>query len=250
MYKGKKIIATIEARMKSTRLPGKVLLPLAGIPTLLLLVRRMRHSRYLDDIVVATTVDKADDAIVKLCEASRITVFRGSELDVLSRVLGAARSAQADIIVEITGDCPLVSGELIDRGIAEFFKKTVAYASNDLEASFPVGLSVQVIPLKVLAQVDSLTNDPIDRAHVSYYIYTHPETFALSKWMAHDDERAPDLRLTLDEEADYKVLSAVFDRFKASAESFTVAEAVAYLRERKDIAILNKQVRQKDANEG
>src|SRR3989344_590623 len=141
MYKGsdKKIVATIEARMTSSRLPGKVLLPLADKPALERLLERIRTSAYVDEIVVATTTNRADDPIVSLASRLNVTYFRGSENDVLSRVLLAAQSVHGDIIVELTGDCPLINGELVDRGIEEFFSHDVDYASNTIHRSYPAG---------------------------------------------------------------------------------------------------------------
>ena len=122
-----KIVATIEARMTSTRLPGKVLLPLAGKPALERLVERLKRSLYIDEIVVATTTNQTDEPIVELCESLGVKYFRGSELDVLKRVLGAAESVRADIIVEITGDCPLMDWRIVDRGIEEFYSQNILY---------------------------------------------------------------------------------------------------------------------------
>lgn len=142
MFPGRpeKIIATIEARMASSRLPGKVLLPLAGKPALERLIERLKRSNYLDGIVVATTDKPGDEAIEALAKSLGVGCFRGSEDDVLGRVLGAAQSAGADVICEITGDCPLLDWRVVDRGIAEFFAAPLDYACNCLTQSYPLGL--------------------------------------------------------------------------------------------------------------
>src|SRR3990167_111470 len=123
MYAGRnqRIVATIEARMTSSRLPGKVLMPIAGTPALEMVIHRLKLSKYVDAICVATTTNATDDAIVALAEKLGVGCFRGSESDVLGRVLGAAQSAKADIIVEVTADCPFVDPALVDRCIEEFF---------------------------------------------------------------------------------------------------------------------------------
>ncbi|MDO8558222.1 MAG: glycosyltransferase family protein [bacterium] len=253
MYTGnnKKIVATVEARMTSSRLPGKVLFPLAGKPALERLLERVRTSAYVDEIVVATTTNHADDPIVSLAKRLNVTYFRGSEDDVLSRVLLAAQSVQGDIIVEITGDCPLVNGELVDRGIEEFFSHDVDYASNTLPRSYPDGFDVQVFPVAVLAEVDKLTQDPIDRVHVSLYLYSHPERFALHGWLPKEHEHFwPDLRVTLDEKADYELVGLIFERLLPVNKNFGVSEVLTFLRNNPQLLTINKHVKTKKTIEG
>ncbi len=248
----KKIVATIEARMTSSRLPGKVLLPLAGRPALERMIERLKRSKYLDAIVVATTTNTVDDPIVDLAYRLGVHDFRGSELDVLGRVLGAARSVGADIIVELTGDCPLLDWRVVDRGIEEFFTHDVDYAANHVvpPLTFPNGLNVQVFPTAVLAEVDMLTQDPIDRVHVSYYIYRIPGKYRVHMWKASPDYFGPDLRITLDEQADYKLINTIFERLLPTNEDFSGADVVRFLREHPDLAAINSHVKQKDASEG
>lgn len=245
-----KIIATIEARMTSTRLPGKVLLPLAGKPALERLIERLKRSKYLDEIVVATTVNKTDDQIIELADKLGVKYFRGSEQDVLKRVLQAAQSVDADIIVEITGDCPLVDWRLIDRGIEEFFQKKVDYASNTIQLSYPIGFDVQVFPTAVLAEVDKLTDNPIDRTHVSYYIYNHPEKYKLHNWQAEKEFFWPNLRLTLDKKADYDFLNIIFKELLTENEDFSVSDVINFLKNNPDLLEINKYVKRKTPQEG
>jgi spore coat polysaccharide biosynthesis protein SpsF len=248
MFTGRdeRIVATIEARMTSSRLPGKVLLPIGGVPALQFQIERLKRSRYLDAICVATTTNAADEPIVRLAEALRVDVFRGSETDVLGRVLGAAQSVRADVIVEITGDCPFADPALVDRGIEEFFSHDVDYASNTIEATYANGFDVQVFPTRVLAEVAARTEDPIDRTHVSYYIYTHPNEFRCHNWTADEKSHSPDLRVTLDEQADYDVLTKLAAALPHDASA---ADVVQYLRTHPGIVDINKDVRQKDVHE-
>lgn len=253
MYTGsnKKIVATIEARMTSSRLPGKVLLPLAGKPALGHLIERIQNSKYVDEIVVATTINYADERIVSLAKSLGVNYFRGSEDDVLSRVLLAAQSVHGDIIVELTGDCPLVNGELIDRGIEEFFSHDVDYASNTLTRSYPDGFDVQVFPVAVLAEVAKLTQDPVDRVHVSLYMYNHPERFRLHNWLPTKKELFwPDLRVTLDEKADYELLNIIFEKLLPDNKKFGVSEVITFLRNNQQLLAINKNVRTKNTAEG
>lgn len=251
MYPGfsQKIVATIEARMTSSRLPGKVLMPIGGKPALEQLVERLKKSKYLDEIVVATTINDADQPIVDLALKLGVSYFQGSEVDVLGRVLGAANSAKAEIIVEITGDCPFVDWRLVDRGIEEFFASPVDYASNTVEDTFPNGFDVQVFPVAVLAEVAGLTQDPIDRTHVSYYIYTHPEKYRIHNWTASPECFGPELRVTLDEEADYAALKMIFEKLAPQNPDFSAVDVVKLLRDNPEIIQINKNVRQKDVEE-
>ncbi len=237
--------------MTSARLPGKVLLPLAGKPALERLLERIRTSAYVDEIVIATTTNRNDDPIVLLAKRLNVRYFRGSEDDVLSRVLLAAQSVQGDIIVEITGDCPLINGELIDRGIEEFFSHNVDYAANTLQRSYPDGFDVQVFPVAVLAEVAKLTHDPIDRVHVSLYIYSHPERFTLHGWLPKEPGHFwPDLRVTLDERADYELLNVIFEKLLPVNKDFSVSDVITLLRDNPQLLAINKNVKTKKTVEG
>ncbi len=236
--------------MKSSRLPGKVLLPLAGKPALERMIERVKRSKYVDEIIVATTVNDSDDPIVALSAQLGVSFFRGSEEDVLSRVLGAAQSRRGDIIVELTGDCPLMDWRLVDRGIEEFFNNNVDYSSNTIKLSYPDGFDVKVFPTEVLAQVDKLTDDAIDRVHVSYYIYTHPDRFKLHNWEPEPELFWPDLRVTLDEQGDYELINIIFTNLLRKDEDFTAKDVVDFLRNNPKLLNINKYVRTKSPVEG
>ena len=207
-----KIVAIIEARMTSSRLPGKVLKTYLGIPNLEHIVNRLRNSLAIDEIVVATTVNSDDEAIVELCKKINCKYFRGSEDDVLLRVLEAAKSVEATHIVEITADCPVIDWRIIDKIVCEYFKIDCDYASNIIERTFPRGLDVQVFSVNVLEKVNSLTRSPIDHEHVSLYIYTHPEMFKLHNIIADKDLRYPEYGITLDNQKDYELISEIYRR--------------------------------------
>ncbi len=250
--RSEKIVATIEARMTSSRLPGKVLLPLAGIPALELLITRLKRSKYLDEICVATTTNTSDDALVLLAERLGVKSFRGSESDVLGRVLGAAQSVGGDIIVEITADCPFMDPAIVDRGVEEFFTRGVDYVGNTTDSehlTYPNGLDVQVFPTRVLAEVDALTKDPIDRTHVSYYIFTHKERYNCYNYEAEADIFAPEIRITLDEDDDYRVLCAIADALYPVDPNFTAKDIMNFLRTHPEVVAINSKVRQKEVHE-
>lgn len=250
MIMHKKVAGTVEARMSSTRLPGKVLMPLAGEPALKRLVDRMRQSRYLDEIVIATTINPNDEKIVNFCRVNNIKFHRGSEEDVLKRILEAAKSVNADLMVQITGDCPLIDAKYIDMALEVFAEGGYDYVSNALVPSFPDGFNVQVYPVSVLEEVDKLTEDPIDRVHGSHYIYKHPEKFRLKNIKAEGKMYWPDLRVTLDEADDYELINSIFENFIPHNPYFSAEEVVDFLRKNPELLEINKNVRRKSAYEG
>lgn len=246
-----KIVATIEARMTSSRLPGKVLLPLAGKPALQRMVERVRQARYLDEIVVATTVNESDMPIVRLCDELGITCHRGNEDDVLNRVLKAAESVGADLLCELTGDCPLIDPLIIDEVIIAHLSANVDYTSNILgERTYPDGLDVQVFSTEVLNRVRRLTDDPIDRVHVSCFIYHNPKLFSLRGVSARPDQFGPDVRITLDTVEDYHLIDRIFQAMEHGQRSFRAADILQWLCQNPEQAAINQAVRAKSLEEG
>ncbi len=238
------VVCTIEARMTSSRLPGKVLLPAAGKPLLEHMVERLRRSRHVDQIVVATTVNADDEPISELAERLGIGCFRGSEDDVLSRVLGAAQAYDAELIVELTGDCPLIDPPIVDHIVDEFRRGDCDYAANVLEPTYPRGMDVQVFPAAVLAEVATLTDDPADREHVSLYIYEHPERYRRRNIHSARPD-AGSLRITVDTPEDLAVVRAVFEALYPQDPTFGFDEIMAFLDAHPEVVALNRDIQQK-----
>jgi spore coat polysaccharide biosynthesis protein SpsF len=224
-----KISAIIEARMTSSRLPGKVMRPILGRPTLELLIERLRRARRLDDIVVATTVNRTDDVLEELAKGLGVACFRGSEPDVLERVLGAARATGTDLIVEITADCPLIDPTVVDRLVDVFLANEYDYVSNVLKRTYPVGLDTQVFPTRVLEEVARLTDDPVDHEHVSIYIYQHPERFSLYNVESGLPEKWWNFRLTVDTLDDFERIRRIYERLYPTKPDFTLSDVVDLL---------------------
>jgi spore coat polysaccharide biosynthesis protein SpsF len=239
-----RIVCTIQARMTSDRLPGKVLMPAVGRPLLALMIERLQRAELVDDIVVATTTDPSSDPIEALARELGVGCFRGSEHDVLGRVLGAARAAEADLIVETTGDCPLIDPAVVDRVIEGFLEGGVDYCSNVLERTYPRGLDVQVFPTAVLAEVDRLTQDPADREHVSLYIYEHPERYRRRNIHSARPD-AGSLRITVDTPEDLAVVRAVFEALYPQDPTFGFDEIMAFLDAHPEVVALNRDIQQK-----
>jgi spore coat polysaccharide biosynthesis protein SpsF len=241
-----KTVCTIEARMTSSRLPGKVLLEAAGKPLLEHMIERLRRVPGIDAIVIATTSEPSSEPIAELADRLGVGCFRGSEEDVLARVLGAAHAHAAEVIVEATGDCPLVDPAITQTIIDRFLEGGADYCSNTLERTYPRGMDIQVFPAAVLAEVATLTDDPADREHVSLYIYEHPERYRLRSVVSDRPETA-DLRLTVDTPEDYELIRTIFETLYPRDRAFGLDAILALLEQRPELAGLNRHVGQKPA---
>lgn len=241
-----KIVATIEARMTSSRLPGKVLLPALGRPMLEHLTSRLKAVPSLDEIVLATTVNAKDDVLVDFAEKDGIKVFRGSEEDVMARVIGAAESVQADVVVEITGDCPIIDPDLVEQTIRVFKRNKAVYAANSFISSYPDGMDTQVITLEALKKSFSMTNDSLDREHVSRHIVNNPELFPHVYLIAPPSLHWPGLGLTLDEPADYELIRTLIEHFGKDNPMFGCGDIIRFLRANPQVLGINDMVQRKD----
>ncbi len=240
-----RIVSTIEARMGSTRFPGKTISEIVGKPLLELLIERLRRARRVDEIVVATTTEPEDKVITELAERVGVKWFRGSSEDVLARVLQAAKAYKADIIVEMTGDNPLLDPELVDEAISVYLKGNYDYVSNAIKETYPDGLNVQVFSVKVLDEVARLTNDPVDREHPSLYIYEHPERYRLYNIEAPPEYYHPEYRWTVDTEEDFQSVKAVYENLYYKNPDFSIADIMKLLKEKPDLLKINAHIKQK-----
>ena len=205
------IVSVIEARMNSKRLPGKVLLPAQKISMLEHLVERLKTIKIIDQIVVATTVNSKDDEIVELCQKKEINFFRGSEEDVMGRVICAAEKYFADLIVEITADCPLIDPNIVDQIIRIFLANNVDYVSNAIVRSYPDGMDTQVFSLKTLKTSYEMVNSDLEKEHVTLHIRNNPNLFSHINVIAPKNIYYPELGLTLDEKDDYILIKKIID---------------------------------------
>jgi spore coat polysaccharide biosynthesis protein SpsF len=205
-----KVVASIEARMGSSRLPGKVLMDVGGVPALTQLVSRLKQCQLIDDIVLATTVEKSDDALEEWATSEGVAVYRGSEEDVLARVVEAQQLMQSDIVVEITGDCPLLDPQVIDLGIETFFANECDVVTNVRIPSYPQGADVQVFRLSDLEYVAQNIFDPAVREHVSLYFYENSDRYRIINLIAPRSLQEPDLRFQLDYPEDLEFIRKVY----------------------------------------
>jgi spore coat polysaccharide biosynthesis protein SpsF len=238
LKKDRKVVATIEARMTSTRLRGKVLKTAVGRSMLELMIERVQRIEYIDEIVVATTVNAVDQPIVDLAAKLEVGCFRGSEEDVLGRVLGAARSVDADVIVELTGDCPLIDPAIATQVIEFYLLHDFDYVSNDhfpvgdeLEyPTYPPGIDTQIFSVGALAIADAETTSSFDREHVSPYLFTQSQ-FNTAMIPAPPNLRRPELSLTLDVESDYFRIRTVYETLYPTNPEFTLSDVISIIDE-------------------
>ena len=225
-----KINVSIEARMTSSRLPGKVLKTIQGKPTLELMIERVKHAKYFDELIVATTTNKTDDPIIALCEELGVQTYRGSEDDVLERVYLAHKQYNADVVVELTGDCPLIEPQLIDLCILTYLNQDVDYVATSQTKTYPYGQAVQVFSFETLKYLNENALTPYDREHVSPYIYNNPNIYNLRYIDAKKSHHAPKLRTTLDTQEDFETLKDVYDHFYPENPEFNLEDIVSYFK--------------------
>jgi len=252
-----KTIATIEARMGSTRLPAKVMAEIAGKPMLQWVIDRASRASSVDQVVIATTTVSEDDVIERLARRLGVPCFRGSVEDVLGRVLAVAEAFQADDLVPLTADNPLIDPELIDDVVA-FFRHgrydyvTTTHMHHSLAwkavRTFPVGVSVQVCSRRVLADAAAKTRNAIERGYATFSIYNHPERYQLGTFEAagkYAAWRHPELRLTVDTPEDLALIRPVFDSLSAGDPRFSTAKAIRMVVNDERLRKVNQSVAQR-----
>jgi spore coat polysaccharide biosynthesis protein SpsF len=239
-----RVVAIIQARMGSTRLPGKVLLDLAGAPVLARVINRCQRATTLNEVVVATTIRSGDDAIIDLCRAQNWPSFRGLEDDVLDRYYHAAVQSQTDIVVRLTSDCPLIEPELIDLTVKRFLEDgALDYVSNTLPPrTFPRGLDVEVFSFAALERAWREDANPGWREHVTPYIYYHPEKFRLLGIV--NDTDLSDKRWTVDTPEDLALVSKIYEYY--GDDSFSWRQVLGLMAEHPDWEEINRHVVQKE----
>ena len=242
-----KIVAIVQARMGSSRLPRKVLKDLGGATVLDRVLNRLGRSWLIQESVVATTIEPADDAIVEHCERTGRKVFRGSEQDVLDRYYQAAKYVNADVVVRITSDCPVIDPEVTDATVHAFLDRHADYASNVLVRTYPRGLDTEVMTVQALERAWRESTKPYQREHVTPYIYENPQEFKL-----HGIENDTDCsrhRWTVDTPEDLQLLRAIYERF-GGRDDFGWREVLKLVESDPSLAEINRNIVQKAVHEG
>ena len=241
-----RVVAIVQARMGSTRLPGKVLVDVEGRTVLSRVVQRLSRTQLVDEIVIATTTSPADSAIVTEARRLGVKTFRGSESDVLNRYLQAAEAFSAEGVVRITSDCPLIDAAVVDDVVRAFLTDHADFAYNDIPRSFPRGLDVEAFSLAALRRISEISSQKYEREHVTPPFYEHPEFFKTTVLRSEAD--FSDYRWTLDTPEDLRLIRAIYAHF-ADRDDFGWREIVALMQRAPELAAMNSHVVQKSAHE-
>ena len=242
------ITAIIEARCNSKRLPNKVLLKIKNKPIIYHLIQRLKESKKLNTIIVATTKNKSDDKLVNYLKKRKIAYYRGSENNVRNRVLNAAIHFKSDIIVQITGDCPLIDPYIVDKVISTYQRKNVKCCSNSFVRSYPDGMDVVVFSLDTLKKIDRLCpNQKKYKEHTSLYFLRNLNKRSKFNIVAPKNTFFPNLGLTLDEKNDFILIKKIFNYFFRIKKNykFRCYEIINLLRSRPDYLRINEDVKRK-----
>lgn len=237
-----KIILIIQARMGSTRLPGKILRPLGTSVVLDYVVQRCRQDKRIADVIVATSMLEQDDPIREWCREHDVTCFSGSEEDVLSRYYDCAASYSPDYVIRVTSDCPFIDHEVISGiiGTMERQPSDIVLSSGELSR----GLWSEIVSFEALARMHRIGQLPRHREHVTYYAYEFPEQFHAVTYQVPQSLLHPELRITLDTPEDYELLQEIANHFQGDL-LVSSQEIVTYLLDNPGVASINAHIQQK-----
>lgn len=238
MRKGR-VVGILQARMSSTRLPGKVLKPILGQPMLARQLERLARCTAMDDLLVATSEQADDDPIEKLCQSNSVSCFRGKLDDVLDRFFCCAQSAGADHVVRLTGDCPLADPVLIAELVDFYLERDVDYASNCRPPTLPDGLDAEIFSFKALTEAWREASDLHAREHVVPFIVRQPHRFTAANWSHMED--LSNLRWTVDEPEDFVFVAKVYEYLYPTKVNFGMDDVLALLRNHPELAQMNSQ---------
>ncbi|PTU32373.1 cytidylyltransferase domain-containing protein [Stenotrophobium rhamnosiphilum] len=223
------ILAILQARLSSTRLPGKVLRPILGKPMLMLQIERLRRSRKIDRLLVATSSEASDDPLALVCAEFGVDCYRGSLTDVLDRYCKAAEPYAPEHVVRLTGDCPLADPDIIDQVISMHLSNGNDYTSNTLNQSFPDGLDVEVVRYSALVEAGANAKMVSEREHVTPFIYKNPQIFKLGEFRSIQD--LSELRWTVDELEDFELVNAIYEALYPLRADFSTEDILHWLQQ-------------------
>ncbi|MGG7151263.1 cytidylyltransferase domain-containing protein [Clostridium neonatale] len=241
-----KIVCIVQARVGSTRLPGKVLKKICGKTVLEHDIDRLKRIRNIDEIIIATTELERDNRIIEECKKINVKYFRGSEQNVLERYYYAAKKNNADIVVRITSDCPLIDPE-ISSEIIEFYlenKGKYDYISNTIDRTYPRGLDTEVFSFRALKKAFEEANLERDREHVTPYIWDNPEKFRLGQYK--NDVDYSYLRWTLDTNEDFELINKIYKELYKGENNFCLDDIIQLLEMKPELKKINQHVKQKE----
>lgn len=234
------ILTIIQARSSSSRLPNKVIRQLLGKPMLFRQIERIQRAQLVERIVVATSLDSSDDLLFRLCKDHAIDCWRGNLNDVLDRFYHAAKIFKADHIVRLTGDCPLVDPELIDKVISEHLRFGCDYTSNILDISYPDGLDVEVFKFSALEKAWIQASSGSEREHVTPFIYDNPDKFTLHSVKSTEDLSC--LRLTVDNLEDFNLVEKIYMALYFHNPAFSTSDILSLIKAMPELRKINSHI--------
>jgi len=240
----KRIVAIVEARMTSSRLPGKHLMEVLGKPILSYLLDRLKAVESIDSIVIATTRNSTDDVLVEFSKQNKVEIYRGDEDDVMGRVLDAAKHFRADVICEVTGDCPIIDPQLVEQVIQTYLYNNIAYVNNGRQG-LPDGMGSQVFSTSTLSQSASQTKKLLDREHVTLHIRNNPKLFPPIYIGTMPSMNRPKLSVTLDEKDDFDLIKKIIEYFGEDKPLFGCLDVINLLESRLDWVSINSHIHRK-----
>ena len=230
-------LAVLQARMSSSRLPGKVMMKINGMPMIYWQIQRILKAKKVDSLVVVTSTDSTDDPLANFLQENYVDVYRGSLDNVLSRFINVAEMYPHDALLRLTGDCPLTMPNLIDKMMVRFYEQDVDYLSNTLVPTFPDGLDIEIVKHGVLGRLSTFHLELKELEHVTYGIYSRPETFKLSNYL-NESNHSHD-RWTVDYQEDLDFVREIFNEFPGRETEFTFQEVNEFLKENPQLQAKN-----------
>lgn len=241
----KNVVAIIQARCGSSRLPNKVFADICGHSLIWHVVNRLKHAKTINKIIIATTISSNDDKLSQWALDNNIEVYRGSENDVLNRFYEAAQSTDADIVIRITADDPLKDPDILDRVVNELLQENIDVSTNNLPPTFPEGLDVEAFTKEALIKAEKESDDPFEREHVTQYFYHNPHLFKIHNIL--NDSDLSYLRWTIDENSDLEMIREIYSLlFRGDSEIFYLPEILELLIEHPDIIQMNTNVQRSE----
>lgn len=241
-----KILCIVQARMGSERLPGKVMRNILGKPMIIYTLDRIKKSKYIDEIVLATSLEKSEEPMVSYLIDHNYKIFRGDENNVLKRYVDATNEYGGDVIIRVTGDCPLIDSTIVDYVITFFLSHSFDYVRLDVPETFIRGLDIEIFTKEAINRVCNITKsiegDSPYKEHVTYYMYTHPEEFSIGIVKGSNLFRK-EHRLCVDTMEDFQLVTLIYEHF--NDEYVSAKEVVKFLDENPMIAKMNQKIKQK-----
>ena len=243
MKKEEKISAIVQARMTSTRLPGKVLMSIEGKPMLWHVINRLGYSKKINEIILAIPDTKENDCLEEFAKKEKIRYFRGSEEDVLARYYETAKKFKANVIIRICADDPLIDPQIVDEVIMEHLRSDADYTSNVLKRTYPRSLDVEVMTFQALKKSYQEAKEAPDREHVTLYIRQHPEKFKRTN--VENSKDLSSFRWAVDEEKDLEFVREIYKRLYQGGRIFLMEEIVKLLEKKPQLLEINKNIKRK-----